>query len=116
MTRWEMYSETMQKLLSKGTAGRSTIVRACLSMFNRNMESRSDIIQLFESLFQNFESYDFYPDESFRFLSPRLDADFTRAGTLIWHGCDIESPCTRLTFGGEEICSDYWTSLAEGSA
>ena len=105
--------EAHRQLLSKGRAAMSLIIKACLSMYNRQSSDHADIVNIFRSLFAHIirpdidYEFDMYCDFN------RFFDDFTHAGALCWHTCDITTLTSTLTFAGGDM-SDYWLSSAYG--
>ena len=117
-----LYKQFMRKLSSTGTLGLSTIMRACLSLHNRQLEGRHDIVGLFASLFPDHDGSDAHAkdeDTLNEFWLEHTSEDLHPAkvvGNMSWRRCEIETPISRSVFGGSDIFEDYWISLASGAA
>src|SRR5271170_7795898 len=107
-----LHDKITKRLHSKGSVGMSTILKACLSIFNRKDGAHTEMAKFFEAIFPGTRSslrrrrYDFFNMANLSYLG---------IGSAEWHSCKIEAPSADLVFAGANLFENYWISAAHGT-
>jgi hypothetical protein len=106
-----LHDKITKRLHSKGSVGMSTILKACLSIFNRKDGAHTEMVKFFEAIFPGTRlgprrrCHDFFT----------VGNSYLEIGSAEWHMCKIEAPSADLVFAGAKLFENYWISAAHGT-